>query len=191
MADSAEHRPLRKTSSARPVAEKPAEETRTPPAAQFPKPAPATKAAVPSTADADDERRRATRLRSRTLTDGRIQSSEQRGLAFLGSTVNLSLGGALLRTYEALEAGMKLALHFRLPEGDVEAIGTVQHVDIDPIGCRLAGVRFDPLPNDVLTLLSAHLHGVEPTAISPAAEAAKLGSGVVSVSGRIQGGRAS
>ncbi len=124
------------------------------------------------------------------LADGLIQSSTQTGAAFLGSTVNLSLGGALVRTYETLEAGMKLALHFRLPEGDLAAVGVVQHVAVDPIGCRLAGVRFDPLPDASLTLLSAHLHSVEPAAESGVGEMAKLGNGLLAVSGRIQGGSA-
>ncbi len=184
----ADHRPLRPTTTARPGAA-PSNRSADPkePASRpagTKEPASTTTNAAPS-----EERRVATRLRSRSLTDGRIESSAQSGAAFLGSTVNLSLGGTLLRTYETLEAGMKIALRFQLPEGELEACGTVQHVEIDPIGCRLAGIRFDPLPNEVLTLLSAHLHGVEPTAVSPAAEVAKLGSGMLAVNGRIQGGR--
>ncbi len=113
------------------------------------------------------ERRTSERIRARTLTDGTIaDGGGAHGESFLGSTVDLSLDGACVRTYESLTAGMRVALRFRLPGGDIATVGEVTHVTVDPIGCRMAGVRFDALaPADRVRLIE-HLAHVRPAAIA-------------------------
>jgi hypothetical protein len=111
------------------------------------------------------ERRGSERIRARTLADGTIASGgADHGDSFLGSTVDLSLGGACVRTYEALDTGMRVALRFRLPAGDIATVGEVTHVTVDPIGCRMAGIRFDTLPTDERTRLVEHLARIKPAA---------------------------
>lgn len=119
------------------------------------------------------DRRMNQRLRSRTLTDGKISGGSDRSDAFLGSTVDLSLGGACIRTYEQLTQGMRVALRFRLPNGDLAAMGEVTHVTVDPIGCRLAGVRFEPLAEAVREHLANHLATVKPPEPKKKPEGAK------------------
>lgn len=112
--------------------------------------------------------RRAPRRRAgpaRPLTDGTIaEDGGEPVSSFLGSTVDLSLGGACVRTYESLTAGMRLSLRFRLLDGDLSAVGEVTHVTVDPIGCRMAGVRFDALPPADHERLRVHLARVRPAA---------------------------
>lgn len=105
-----------------------------------------------------EERRHGDRLRSRTLADGKLRDAQGSVTSFLGSTIDLSLDGTRLRTYEALEQAMRVALVLRLPEGDVAATGVVVHVTKDAIGCSLAGIRFDPLVAESAELLAGHLH---------------------------------
>ena len=105
-----------------------------------------------------EERRHGDRLRSRTLADGKLRDPQGAMTSFLGSTIDLSLSGTQLRTYEALAPGMRVVLILRLPEGDMGATGTVIHVKVDPIGCSLAGIRFDVLAAESAKLLAAHLH---------------------------------
>ena len=134
-----------------------------------------------------EERRRGVRLRSRTLADGKLRDPQGAMQSFLGSTIDLSQDGTRLRTYEALETGMRLVLLLRLPEGDVAATGAVLHVTVDPIGCRLAGVRFDPLVADSATLLSAHLHAFRSRApIVTGGAAAQPVATSVPVTGRVE-----
>ena len=46
------------------------------------------------------DRRTATRFRTRALTDGNfVSDTPKRGHSFLGTTVNVSSGGVLVRTY--------------------------------------------------------------------------------------------
>lgn len=111
------------------------------------------------------ERRVGERVRARPLTDGTIaEDGGEPVSSFLGSTVDLSLGGACVRTYESLTAGMRLSLRFRLLDGDLSAVGEVTHVTVDPIGCRMAGVRFDALPPADHERLRVHLARVRPAA---------------------------
>jgi hypothetical protein len=112
---------------------------------------------------ATNDRRAATRWRTRALTDGSFVGGQEGGTAFLGTTVNVSTGGVLLRTYEALTAGQELSLTMHLPEGDLIANGTVLHVEQDPVGCRLAGVRFTALGEAQSRLLARHLQSFEPS----------------------------
>jgi hypothetical protein len=116
---------------------------------------PREKAAEPAR---PEERRSGNRLRSRLLADGNLRDPQGAVTSFLGSTIDLSLAGTRVRTYEALEPGMRVALILRLPENDVAATGAVVHVTVDAIGCSLAGIRFDPLVAESAKLLSAHLH---------------------------------
>lgn len=108
------------------------------------------------------ERRTGTRFRTRALTDGKIVGEpKQIAQSFLGTTVNVSAGGALVRTYEALSAGQEVSLTMHLPEGDLSVQGTVLHVEQDAVGCRLAGVRFAPLGDLPASVLSRHLRAFE------------------------------
>jgi hypothetical protein len=110
--------------------------------------------ARPGDADrtAPPERRRAPRHRSRALVDGRAG-----GLGFLGSTVDLSLGGALIRTYEPLAVGQEAELVLRLPEGDATLAATVVRVTTDSVGCSLVAVRFATPLGAAEAPLAAHL----------------------------------
>lgn len=99
------------------------------------------------------DRRRAQRVRSQSLLDGATQAAS----AFLGSTVDLSIGGCLVRTYESLEAGVGVTLTLKLPEGDLKTPAKVVHVKEDAIGCRLCGVQFEPLAGESHALLARHL----------------------------------
>lgn len=114
--------------------------------------------------DADGrDRRSSTRYRTRALTDGSlVDDAPKGGRAFLGTTVNVSSGGVLVRTYESLIAGQEVALTMHLPEGDLKVIGTVLHVEQDAVGCRLAGVRFAKLGEDQNNLLARHLQTFDP-----------------------------
>jgi hypothetical protein len=106
---------------------------------------------------ANDERRTTNRYRTRALTDGDVVAAPSAGHAFLGSTVNVSKGGALVRTYESLELEQEVALTLHLPEGDLKVGGTVVHVRHDSVGCKLVGVKFGPLPIEAAELLGHHL----------------------------------
>jgi hypothetical protein len=114
------------------------------------------------------DRRTSTRFRTRALTDGSVATvapaANKRGTSFLGTTVNVSAGGALVRTYEALTAGQELSLTLHLPEGDLSVSGTILHVEQDAVGCRLAGVRFTNLGAAPAELLARHLSGFDPHA---------------------------
>ncbi len=104
------------------------------------------------------ERRGAERLRSRILADGTgLTLGGDEELSFLGSTIDLSATGACVRTYEALTAGQRVALRFHLPEGDLDVTAAVQHVRVDAIGCRLAGVAFTAVEGEAGNLLARHL----------------------------------
>src|SRR5262245_665728 len=118
----------------------------------------------PEARTAVGERRSSPRYRTRALTDGSVVASEpgkKNGPSFLGTTVNVSSGGALVRTYEALTAGQQLTLTLHLPEGDLVVSGSVLHVEQDAVGCRLAGIRFTPLEGEASALLAKHLRGFD------------------------------
>jgi len=135
------------------------------------------------------ERRHGDRLRSHTLADGKVRDPQGRVTSFLGSTIDVSLGGTQVRSYEALEPGMRVVLNLRLPEGDVAATGTVVHVTVDPIGCRLAGIRFDALVAEAAELLAAHLRTFQPRRSrneSSEAIAAKPVATTLPVTGRVE-----
>lgn len=120
-----------------------------------------------SAAARDKDRRGETRVRSRTLANGGVAgTAASKGGSFLATTVNLSIGGCLIRTYEALESGMEVTLDLKLPEGDVTAPGTVAHVNEDAVGCRMVGVKFGDLPREVQARLVEHIasFGVDPHA---------------------------
>jgi hypothetical protein len=130
----------------------------------------------PEARTAVGERRSSPRYRTRALTDGSVVATEsgaKGGPSFLGTTVNVSSGGALVRTYEALTAGQQLTLTLHLPEGDLVVSGAVLHVEQDAVGCRLAGVRFTPLEGDAAVLLQKHLKGFDPLANFGSASAKK------------------
>lgn len=103
------------------------------------------------------ERRRSPRVRSHSLLDGDVVDAKQSSSSFLGSTVDLSIGGCLIRTYEVLDPGMRVTVTLKLPEGDLRTAGTVVHQNEDAVGCRLYGVRFEPLAGDSNALLARHL----------------------------------
>ena len=112
------------------------------------------------------DRRSSPRYRTRALTDGSVVDpvgkdgkpvAKGQGSSFLGTTVNVSSGGALVRTYEALTAGQEVALVMHLPEGDLRVAATVLHVEQDAVGCRLAGVRFSALGDEPARILAKHL----------------------------------
>ncbi len=108
------------------------------------------------------ERRHGPRFRSRQLTDGSIVGKAgAEPHCFLGTTVNVASGGALLRTYEPLTAGQQIELTVHLPEGDLSATGIVLHVEPDAVGCRMAGVRFVGLPAAATQLLMRHLRSFD------------------------------
>jgi hypothetical protein len=130
----------------------------------------------------EKDRRSSPRFRTRALTDGSVVSeAAKRPQSFLGTTVNVSEGGALVRTYEALAAGQEVSLKMHLPEGDLCVSGKVLHVEQDAVGCRLAGVRFGPLASEPAGLLARHLRnfldapgggGAAPSSGEPAPSAA-------------------
>jgi hypothetical protein len=131
-----------------------------------------TKDARSSAANGDggEERRGQTRVRSRTFANGGVAGDAARkGGSFLGTTVNLSIGGCLIRTYEALESGMEVSLQFKLPEGDVVTAARIAHVNEDAVGCRMVGVQFVGLAGEARTRLVQHLStfGVEAGAPDP------------------------
>jgi hypothetical protein len=144
--------------------------------------------AKPAGSGRHEERRRSgDRLRSHTLADCKVRDPRGKMSSFLGSTIDLSLGGVMVRTYEALDEGTRVVLNLRLPEGDVAASGTVVRVSVDPIGCRLAGVRFDPLVAESAKLLTAHLHAFRSrTPIVTRSAAATPVATVVPVTGRVE-----
>ena len=136
-------------------------------------------------ADGARDRRSSTRYRTRALTDGSLVDDVPKGgRSFLGTTVNVSSGGALVRTYESLTAGQEVALTMHLPEGDLKAIGTVLHVEQDAVGCRLAGVRFAKLADDQNTLLLRHLRTFDPRGSAGAPASGGNGKPVKSLSDR-------
>ena len=107
---------------------------------------------------AHDDRRSQTRVRSRTLANGGVAGNAvSKGGSFLGTTVNLSIGGCLIRTYEALESGMDVTLCLKLPEGEVATPGRIVHVNEDAVGCRMVGVKFAELPGETRTRLVQHI----------------------------------
>jgi len=127
---------------------------------------PAAKAAGAAKTPGRNERRTQLRVRSRSLANGGIAGDATRkAAAFLGTTINLSSGGCLIRTYEALESGMTVTITLRLPEGELGVQGTVVHVNEDAVGCKMVGVRFTPLPPDAHTMLVQHIasFGVDST----------------------------
>ena len=134
---------------------------------------------------AKKDRRGQARVRSRTLANGGVAgNSVRKGGAFLGTTVNLSVGGCLIRTYEALESGMEVTLCLKLPEGEVSTPGLVVHVNEDAVGCRMVGVKFIEISTDAQTLLVQHVSsfGVDPTERHPGAGG---GAGRYEIEGRI------
>jgi hypothetical protein len=115
------------------------------------------------------DRRRAPRVRSQSFLDGATQASS----AFLGSTVDLSIGGCLVLTYESLEPGAGVTLTLKLPEGDLKTPAKVVHVKEDAIGCRLCGVQFEPLASESQALLARHLSRFGVKAASPGSATVK------------------
>ena len=131
------------------------------------------------------ERRSSPRVRSTYFLNGGIDGDPSRSnSSFMGSTVDLSIGGCLIRTYEALETGMDVTITLNLPEGELKARGRIVHAEEDAVGCRMCGVRFVPLAGDSHALLARHLaqFGV---ATAPAKGSAKT----VKLDGRGAGGR--
>jgi hypothetical protein len=155
------------------------------------KPAPSTpaKATAPAKSPAPpkmpgkDDRRSQLRVRSRSLANGGIAGNAARtASSFLATTVNLSIGGCLIRTYEALEPGMDVTISLKLPEGDLCTPGKIVHVNEDAVGCRMCGVRFAPLGMDSHTLLLQHIatFGGETTPPATAAPTGKSSAGATS-----------
>lgn len=114
------------------------------------------------------ERRHDTRVRSQYFLSGGIDGAAKPGSSsFLGTTVDLSMGGCLFRTYESLDLGMDVTVTLKLPEGDLNARGRIVHMKEDAVGCRVCGLRFAPLASDPRALLTRHLSryaSVEPPA---------------------------
>ena len=91
------------------------------------------------------ERRREPRVRSQSLLSGGIEGAVKSGSAsFLGTTVDLSMGGCQFRTYESLDLGMDVTITLKLPEGDLKTPGRIVRVNEDAVGCRLCAMRFAP-----------------------------------------------
>ena len=113
--------------------------------------------------DRDAERRAHRRLRSRTLADGTMEAAGDRaGRSFLGTTIDLSAQGALIRTYETLESGDRVRLKLHLPEGDLTVGGELRHLRVDTVGCRIAGVNF--ISGAESPVLARHLAAMVATA---------------------------
>jgi hypothetical protein len=124
------------------------------------------------------ERRTQQRVRARTFAKGGIAGDATRkAAAFLCTTINLSVGGCLIRTYEAIESGMTVTLALKLPEGDISVQGMIVHVNEDAIGCKMGGVRFAPLDADAHTKIIQHIasYGVDEDAPAEEAPGAKGG----------------
>ena len=138
------------------------------------------------------DRRSSPRYRTRALTDGSVVADANgRGPSFLGTTVNISAGGVLVRTYEALTAGQDLTLTVHLPEGDLQVTGSVLHVEQDAVGCRMAGVRFGPLNDAAAAMLARHLRSFEPGGSLVPAAVAEPVAAVPEVHGGMSGDAAS
>ena len=143
------------------------------------------------------DRRSSPRYRTRALTDGSVVDpvgkdgkplAKTQGSSFLGTTVNVSSGGALVRTYEALTAGQEVALVMHLPEGDLRVSATVLHVEQDAVGCRLAGVRFGVLGDEPARILSKHLKSFDSAGVPPPASSSSPKGGEESPSAGVEGG---
>jgi c-di-GMP-binding flagellar brake protein YcgR len=123
------------------------------------------------------ERRGSPRVRSTYFLNGGIEGDPTRSSSsFMGTTVDLSMGGCLIRTYEALERGMDVTVTLNLPEGDLKARGRIVHAEEDAVGCRMCGVRFVPLAGESHSLLARHLSqfGVTTTPAKGSAKTPKV-----------------
>jgi c-di-GMP-binding flagellar brake protein YcgR len=154
---------------------------------------PADKRSAVPDAPGGVERRRETRFRSQSLLNGGVAGAAKSGPAsFLGTTVDLSMGGCLFRTYETLDLGMDVTVTLKLPEGDLETPGRIVHVNEDAVGCRMCGLRFEPLAADSRALLARHISRF--AAAEPRTDAKDAGSpaagrrsrGKVDVEGRVR-----
>lgn len=133
----------------------------------------------PSPPTSPSEKRRESRFRSRMLLEGEVQrGAKEGGRSFLGSTVNVSGGGALVRTYEPLPVGTELDLKIHLPDGDFDAHARVMHARKDAIGCTLLGVRFLQAQLNARLLLEKFLHACSSALPKSAAPTEGAGSGV-------------
>jgi len=138
------------------------------------------------------ERRSSPRVRSTYFLSGGIDGDPTRSSSsFMGTTVDLSMGGCLIRTYEALERGMEVTVTLNLPEGELKARGRVVHAEEDAVGCRMCGVRFDPLAGESHALLARHLsqYGVVTAPAKGSAKTIKVDgrspTGKIVVEGRV------
>ncbi len=89
------------------------------------------------------DRRREPRIKTTTLVKGvHGEVADADSTDFLGTTVNLTPRGALLRTYQPFKRGDHLRLVMRLPDGDKQVSATVRHVRPAAEGCWHVGIEF-------------------------------------------------